>query len=112
MPFLLTRVDEIVIFNSLEKDDLKKIIDIELQTLLKRTKDLGYNVKISSKALNFLCDKGFDKKYGARPLKRAIQKYIEDLLAEEIVKAKLNIGDSIKIDWDGKSDNLSTDNSK
>ena len=111
-PEFLNRVDEIVIFNSLEKDDLKKIIDIELQTLLKRTKDLGYNVKISSKALNFLCDKGFDKKYGARPLKRAIQKYIEDLLAEEIVKAKLNIGDSIKIDWDGKSDNLSTHNSK
>ena len=111
-PEFLNRVDEIVIFNSLEKDDLKKIIDIELQTLLKRTKDLGYNVKISSKALNFLCDKGFDKKYGARPLKRAIQKYIEDLLAEEIVKAKLNIGDSIKIDWDGKSDNLSIDNSK
>ena len=111
-PEFLNRVDEIVIFNSLEKDDLKKIIDIELQTLLKRTKDLGYNVKISSKALNFLCDKGFDKKYGARPLKRAIQKYVEDLLAEEIVKAKLNIGDSIKIDWDGKSDNLSTDNSK
>ena len=111
-PEFLNRVDEIVIFNSLEKDDLKKIIDIELQTLLKRTKDLGYNVKISSKALNFLCDKGFDKKYGARPLKRAIQKYVEDLLAEEIVKAKLNIGDSIKIDWDGKSDNLSTHNSK
>ncbi|MDC0210441.1 ATP-dependent Clp protease ATP-binding subunit [Flavobacteriaceae bacterium] len=111
-PEFLNRVDEIVIFNSLEKDDLKKIIDIELQTLLKRIKDLGYNVKISSKALNFLCDKGFDKKYGARPLKRAIQKYVEDLLAEEIVKAKLNIGDSIKIDWDGKSDNLSIDNSK
>ena len=111
-PEFLNRVDEIVIFNSLEKDDLKKIIDIELQTLLKRTKDLGYNVKISSKALNFLCDKGFDKKYGARPLKRAIQKYVEDLLAEEIVKAKLNIGDSIKIDWDGKSDNLKIDNSK
>ena len=111
-PEFLNRVDEIVIFNSLEKDDLKKIIDIELQTLLKRTKDLGYNVKISSKALNFLCDKGFDKKYGARPLKRAIQKYVEDLLAEEIVKAKLNIGDSIKIDWDGKSDNLTIDNSK
>ena len=111
-PEFLNRVDEIVIFNSLEKDDLKKIIDIELQTLLKRTKDLGYNVKISSKALNFLCDKGFDKKYGARPLKRAIQKYVEDLLAEEIVKAKLNIGDSIKIDWNGKSDNLSIDNSK
>ena len=105
-PEFLNRVDEIVIFNSLEKVDLKKIIEIELQTLIKRTNDLGYDIKISSKALNFLCEKGFDKKYGARPLKRSIQKYVEDLLAEEIIKSKLNTGDSINIDWDGKSDNL------
>jgi len=111
-PEFLNRVDEIVFFNTLEKEDLKKIIKIELQTLLKRMKDIGYDVKISSKALNFLCDKGFDKKYGARPLKRAIQKYVEDLLAEEIVKTKLSIGDAIKIDWDGKSDKLTTKNSK
>jgi|TARA_B100001996_G_scaffold111420_1_gene84385 ATP-dependent Clp protease ATP-binding subunit ClpC len=111
-PEFLNRVDEIVYFNTLEKEDLKKIINIELQTLLKRIKDLGYDVKISSKALNFLCDKGFDKKYGARPLKRAIQKYVEDLLAEEIVKTKLSVGDAIKIDWDGKSDKLTTKKSK
>ena len=111
-PEFLNRVDEIVIFNSLEKEDLKKIINIELQNLLKRIKDIGYDVKISSKAINFLCDKGFDKKYGARPLKRAIQKYVEDLLAEEIVKTKLTVGDAIKIDWDGKSDKLTTKNSK
>ncbi|MBT7623838.1 MAG: ATP-dependent Clp protease ATP-binding subunit, partial [Flavobacteriaceae bacterium] len=111
-PEFLNRVDEIVIFNSLEKEDLKKIINIELQNLLKRIKDIGYDVKISSKAINFLCDKGFDKKYGARPLKRAIQKYVEDLLAEEIVKTKLTVGDAIMIDWDGKSDKLTTKNSK
>jgi len=111
-PEFLNRVDEIVIFNSLEKEDLKKIINIELQNLLKRIKDIGYDVKISSKAINFLCNKGFDKKYGARPLKRAIQKYVEDLLAEEIVKTKLTVGDAIKIDWDGKSDKLTTKNSK
>ena len=111
-PEFLNRVDEIVIFNSLEKEDLKKIIDIELQTLIKRTKDLGYEIKISAKALNFLCDKGFDKKYGARPLKRSIQKYVEDLLAEEIIKTKLNKGDSINIDWDGKSDSLKINNKK
>ncbi len=111
-PEFLNRVDEIVYFNTLEKEDLKKIINIELQTLLNRIKDIGYDVKISSKALNFLCDKGFDKKYGARPLKRAIQKYVEDLLAEEIVKTKLSIGDAIKIDWDGKSDKLTTKKSK
>jgi ATP-dependent Clp protease ATP-binding subunit ClpC len=107
-PEFLNRVDEIVIFNSLEKEDLKKIIELELKTLINRTRELGYNVKITAKALNFLCDKGYDKKYGARPLKRAIQKYVEDLLAEEIVKEKLKTGDEIKIDWDGKSENLAT----
>jgi ATP-dependent Clp protease ATP-binding subunit ClpC len=111
-PEFLNRVDEIVIFNSLEKEDLKKIIDIELQTLVKRTNELGYKIKISKKALNFLCEKGYDKKYGARPLKRAIQKYVEDLLADEIVKSKLNIGDAIIMDWDGKSDYLTTEKSK
>jgi len=107
-PEFLNRVDEIVIFNSLEKEDLKKIIELELKTLVDRTRELGYDVKITAKALSFLCDKGYDKKYGARPLKRAIQKYVEDLLAEEIVKEKLKTGDEIKIDWDGKSENLAT----
>ena len=111
-PEFLNRVDEIVIFNSLEKEDLKKITDIELQTLVKRTNELGYKIKISKKALNFLCEKGYDKKYGARPLKRAIQKYVEDLLADEIVKSKLNIGDAIIMDWDGKSDYLTMGKSK
>ena len=111
-PEFLNRVDEIVIFNSLEKDDLKKIINIELQTLINRTKDLGYDIKISTKALNFLCEKGFDKKYGARPLKRSIQKYVEDLLAEEIIKSKLSSDTVINIDWDGKSDCLKISDNK
>ncbi|MDB0043122.1 ATP-dependent Clp protease ATP-binding subunit [Flavobacteriaceae bacterium] len=102
-PEFLNRVDEIVIFNSLEKEDLKKIISIELDKLKNRLKDLGYSLKISAKALSFLCEKGFDKKYGARPLKRAIQNYVEDLIAEEIVKSKINEGSSIKIDHDSKS---------
>tara|TARA_B100001093_G_scaffold204034_1_gene196119 strand:- start:26425 stop:28962 length:2538 start_codon:yes stop_codon:yes gene_type:complete len=107
-PEFLNRVDEIVVFNSLEKDDLKKIIKIELDHLIKRTKNAGYDIKVTPKALNFLCEKGFDKKYGARPLKRAIQKYVEDLLAEEIIKTKLKFGDSMKLDWDGKSEELSS----
>ena len=102
-PEFLNRVDEIVIFNSLEKEDLKKIISIELDKLKNRLKDLGYSLKISSKALSFLCEKGFDKKYGARPLKRAIQNHVEDLIAEEIVKSKIKEGSSIKIDHDNKS---------
>ena len=105
-PEFLNRVDEIVVFNSLNKEDLKKIIEIEINLLLKRTKEIGYNISISKKAIGFICEKGFDKKYGARPLKRAIQKYVEDLLAEEIVKTQLSLGDTIKIDWDGKSKSL------
>ena len=105
-PEFLNRVDEIVVFNSLNKEDLKKIIQIEIDLLLKRTEEIGYNISISKKAIDFICEKGFDKKYGARPLKRAIQKYVEDLLAEEIVKTQLNLGDTIKIDWDGKSKSL------
>ena len=104
-PEFLNRVDEIVIFNSLEKDDLKKIINIELEKLKNRLKELGYEIKISSKAINFLCDKGFDKKYGARPLKRAIQNYVEDLIAEEIVKSNIKEGNKFKIE-------CSKDNSK
>jgi len=105
-PEFLNRIDEIVIFNSLEKEDLKKIISIELEKLKSRIKDLGYEIKISTKAVNFLCEKGYDKKYGARPLKRAIQNYIEDLIAEEIVQSKLKKGNNIKIDWNGKSEKL------
>ena len=97
-PEFLNRVDEIVVFNSLEKNDLKKIINIELEKLKKRLKELGYEIKISAKALSFLCEKGFDKKYGARPLKRAIQNYVEDLIAEEIVKSNIKEGNKFKID--------------
>lgn len=97
-PEFLNRVDEIVVFNSLEKNDLKKIINIELEKLKKRLNELGYEIKISAKALSFLCEKGFDKKYGARPLKRAIQNYVEDLIAEEIVKSNIKEGNKFKID--------------
>ena len=106
-PEFLNRVDEIVIFNSLEKDDLKKIINIELEKLKNRLKELGYEIKISSKAINFLCDKGFDKKYGARPLKRAIQNYVEDLIAEEIVKSNIKDGSKFKIECNKDNSKLS-----
>jgi ATP-dependent Clp protease ATP-binding subunit ClpC len=105
-PEFLNRVDEIVVFNSLEKDDIKKIINIELKKLKNRLKDLGYEINITSKATNFLCEKGFDKKYGARPLKRAIQNYVEDLIAEEIVKSNIKEGSEIKIDCNKSSSEL------
>ncbi|MGB2245261.1 MAG: AAA family ATPase, partial [Flavobacteriaceae bacterium] len=111
-PEFLNRVDDIVIFNALEKEDLMKIVDIELDKLSQRIEKLGYTIKLSKKAKSFLGDKGYDKKYGARPLSRAIQRYLEDLIAEEIVSNKIKEGDHLKVDWDGKADQLSLSNSK
>ena len=105
-PEFLNRVDDIVIFNALEKDDLLKIVDIEIDKLINRIVKIGYQIEISKKAKKFLGDKGYDKKYGARPLSRAIQRYVEDLIAEEIVSNKIKEGDHLKLDWDGKADKL------
>ena len=106
-PEFLNRIDDIVIFNALEKEDIMKIVDIELEKLSKRITKLGYTLKLSKKAKGFLGDKGFDKKYGARPLSRAIQRFLEDLIAEEIVSNRIKEGDALKIDWDGKDEKLS-----
>ncbi|MFH4965645.1 ATP-dependent Clp protease ATP-binding subunit [Gaetbulibacter sp. M235] len=105
-PEFLNRIDDVVMFNNLEKEDINKIIDIELEKLLLRIKDLGYNLKLSKKAKDYIADKGFDKQYGARPLKRAIQKYIEDALAEEIITSHVQNGDNIIIDLDEASQEL------
>ena len=94
----LNRIDDVVVFNNLEKEDIDIIIDIELEKLVARIKDLGYTLKLTKKAKNFIADKGFDQQYGARPLKRAIQKYIEDALAEEIITSKIHEGDVINMD--------------
>jgi len=105
-PEFLNRIDDVVVFNALERDDIHKIIDIELNKLFIRIKDLGYDLKLTAKAKDYIADKGFDKQYGARPLKRAIQKYIEDALAEEIVKSNLSEGDEISMDLDTKTNEL------
>ena len=106
-PEFLNRVDDIVIFNALEKEDIMKIVDIELEKLSKRIVKLGYQMDISKKAKEFLGDNGYDKKYGARPLSRAIQRFVEDLIAEEIVSNNIKEGDHLKLDWDGKEEKLS-----
>jgi ATP-dependent Clp protease ATP-binding subunit ClpC len=105
-PEFLNRIDDVVVFNPLEREDIHKIIDIELAKLFARIKDIGYNLNLTAKAKDYIADKGFDKQYGARPLKRAIQKYIEDALAEEIVNSKLEEGDSIFMDLDKKKEEL------
>ncbi len=99
-PEFLNRIDDVVIFNSLEKDDINKIIDIELEKLYSRINLIGYNLTLTDKAKDFIAEKGFDRDYGARPLNRAIQKYIEDTLAEEIVTSNLSEGDKIYMDLD------------
>jgi len=97
-PEFLNRIDDIVIFNALEQDDIRKIVDIELTGLIKRVQKLGYQITITEAAKDFVSEKGFDKKYGARPLNRAIQKHIEDLVAENIVSNFIKEGDQILID--------------
>ena len=105
-PEFLNRVDDVVVFNALEREHIHKIIDIELAKLFIRIKDLGYDLTLTDAAKDYISDKGFDKDYGARPLKRAIQKYIEDALAEEIITSKLEEGDSITMDLDKKTEEL------
>ena len=106
-PEFLNRVDEIIIFNNLEKKDIREIVDIELSKVIERVNGIGYKLEVKSNAKDFLTDKGYDKKYGARPLNRAIQKYIEDLIAENVVSNQIKEGDIIEIDWIKNQDSLS-----
>ena len=105
-PEFLNRVDDIVIFNGLAAEDIRKIVDIEVDRLVKRVEKLGYNIEISEAARNFIAEKGYDPKYGARPLNRAIQKYVEDLLAEQVVSDSIKAGDQVTIDHENKKDEL------
>ncbi len=97
-PEFLNRIDDVIVFNTLERKDIHSIIDIELKKLVLRIEDLGYKLTLTDEAKDYIADKGFDKQYGARPLKRAIQKYIEDALAEEIVNSQLKEGDAIHME--------------
>ena len=97
-PEFLNRIDDVVIFNSLTKENINQIIDIEMQGILSRIKEIGYSVKITDNAKDFISERGYDKNFGARPLKRAIQKYFEDPLAEEIISSNISEGDNIKVD--------------
>jgi ATP-dependent Clp protease ATP-binding subunit ClpC len=105
-PEFLNRIDDMIMFRSLTREDIHKIIDLELAKLYGRINDLGYDIKITDSAKDFIVDKGYDEKFGARPLKRAIQKLIEDPLAEEIVKSNLKEGDKIKIDYKAGAEDL------
>jgi ATP-dependent Clp protease ATP-binding subunit ClpC len=101
-PEFLNRVDDVVMFNSLNEKHIQKIIDIELAGLLKRVKELGYEIRISPAARKFVAERGFDAKFGARPLKRAIQKYLENPLAEAIIRSDIKEGNVISIGYSQK----------
>lgn len=105
-PEFINRIDDIIVFNPLEKEHIDLIINIELEKLYARIKDLGYSISLSDKAKDFIAEKGFDKQYGARPLNRAIQKYVEDALAEEIITSKISGGDEIFMDLDEEGKEL------
>ncbi|MDB5118976.1 MAG: ATP-dependent Clp protease ATP-binding subunit [Sphingobacteriales bacterium] len=105
-PEFLNRVDDVVVFNSLGKEEIFKIIDIELKALFDRIEALGYGVTLTDAAKEFIADKGYDSNFGARPLKRAIQKHLEDPIAEEILKGELTEGDTIEVDYDKETSEI------
>ncbi len=105
-PEFLNRIDDVVIFDPLDREEIHKIIDIELSHLYERIHQLGYKIKVNAKAKDFIIDKGWDEQFGARPLKRAIQKYIEDQLAEEIIATNLTEGTVVNVGYDSKVDDI------
>ncbi len=108
-PEFLNRIDEVVIFESLNKENINQIIDIELKKVFARIKEMGYEPELTEKARNYIVEKGWDEQYGARPLKRAIQKYVEDVLAEEIIKSNPEKGSKIVIDYDAEKDDMTVE---
>ncbi|MBQ2483653.1 MAG: ATP-dependent Clp protease ATP-binding subunit, partial [Bacteroidales bacterium] len=96
-PEFLNRLDEQILFNPLTKEDIEKIIDIELKGLFQRVEQIGYKLKITSAAKKYVAEEGYDPQYGARPLKRAIQKLVEDPVSEAIISKKVAPGDTIEL---------------
>lgn len=105
-PEFLNRLDDVIVFNSLEREHIHKIIDISLGKLFGRIQSLGYQIELTIGAKDFLSEKGYDPQYGARPLNRAIQKYLEDPIAEELLKGEIQEGDTILADYGGEGEEL------
>ncbi len=105
-PEFLNRIDDVIVFNSLTKENIYKIIDIELASLFGRINGLGYKVELTENAKEVIAERGYDENFGARPLKRAIQKYLEDPIAEEILKGELTDGDVMEVDFDKEANEI------
>ena len=105
-PEFLNRVDETIVFHNLERDHILKIIDIAAKDLIDRMASMGITIDLTKAAKEFLADKGYDPAFGARPLRRAVQKYVEDSLAEEILKGTFAQGSKVKVKFSKKSEEL------
>lgn len=105
-PEFLNRIDETIVFNNLKPDDIHKIINIDMEEVVENLEEIGYFLKISKSAMEYIAKQGYHKEYGARPLKRAIQKYVEDPIADEIMSGNAQVGDTIKIGYSETKDEI------
>jgi len=105
-PEFINRIDDVITFNSLSKENINSIIDIELDKLVERVKLLEYNLVLTETAKDHIAEKGYDPDYGARPLKRAIQKYIEDPITEEIIASNPEKGSALTLDYNKEEDKM------
>ncbi len=105
-PEFLNRIDDVIVFESLSRESIHAIIDIELKGLLDRISSLGYKIELTDEAKDFIAEKGFDSQYGARPLKRAIQKYLEDSMAEVIIESGIEAGDTLQVIMDKDAEDI------
>ena len=105
-PEFLNRIDEVIIFNELEKEHIMEIIDLQLRDVFARIEEKGYTIELSDTAKEYIAEKGFDKQFGARPLQRALQKYLEDPIADEILDGKASEGDVLFVDFDTETEKV------
>ena len=105
-PEFLNRIDDVIIFNSLTQEHIFQIIDILLKGVMKRLNNLGFSLELTEEAKKYIAEKGYDQQFGARPLHRAIQKYLEDPLAEEILNMTIKPGDVLIADLDKENGKL------
>lgn len=105
-PEFLNRVDEVIMFDQLSKESIRSIIDLELKGLFGRVTTMGYKLELTNEAKDYIADKGYDVQFGARPLKRAIQRYLEDGLADIVLAGELEAGDSILMDLDTETSEI------
>ncbi|MEL7341066.1 MAG: AAA family ATPase, partial [Bacteroidota bacterium] len=105
-PEFLNRIDEVIIFNELEREHIMEIIDLQLKSVFARIEEKGFKIELTEVGKDYIADKGFDKKFGARPLQRAIQKYLEDPIADEILESDAAPGDTMVVDYDQKEDKI------